>query len=408
MNESPYYSDLSSKDWIALSLLDGIGPARLSRLCTYLESLSEQSDGVLFSSNDQDPTLSFELLLALKWPQVTAKQAMEYLNHGVLSDSQKSKFEDSLKWLQVEGRSLLLRGSDDYPQTLNEIKVAPAMLFVEGTTEALSKPCIGIVGARKCVNENKKLTYEIAGELARSGFTVVSGGAIGIDTQAHYGAMQAGANSTVAVMGTGLSHLYPKSNQGLFQKIINSHGCIVSEYPLSCTPRPHFFPPRNRIISGLSLGVFVAQASLKSGSLISANYAVEQNRDVFALPARVSDEFNAGCLALLKQGAMLTVSAQDILQTYPNLSLAASQQNSDAHSTSHSVASKIQANCFADINLDARPIYDFISNQQGVDFDWLVRKSGHEAGFLMQLLMELELAGLVKNNMGYYYPSKTG
>lgn len=391
---------LSTNDWIALSLLDGIGPSRLSRLFTYFESLQDQDSDTLFSSIKQDTVITHDLLIALKWPKITAQQAMEYLNHGDLSDDQMCKFEATLEWLSHNNRTLLTRDSINYPEQLRQIKVAPAMLFVEGTMTALTKPCFGIVGARKCVLENKQHTFDIAYGLASTGYSIVSGGAIGVDTQAHYGAMKAGADTTVAVMGTGLSHLYPRSNIRLFNQIIESHGCIISEYPLSSTPRPHFFPPRNRIISGLSLGVLVAQASLKSGSLISANYALEQNRDVFAMPSRVNDEYNAGGLSLLKQGAILTTGATDILEAYPSTALTIPEQIKQADPDNQSPSLLMQD--LVDLSQDAKSVFSLICSTHAMDFDELIKHSGYQAAYLMQVLMELELAGVIKNHLGSY------
>lgn len=398
---TPHLADLTKTDWLCLSFLSGIGPSRLSRLFTYLQQLDiAHSDSI-----------SYEVLTALKWPDVTARQAMAYLSHGSLTKEQAMKRDDSLAWLAKDTHSLVLQNEGDYPNALKEISVAPAFLYVEGQIDALSLPKIGIVGARKCTRYARDATLQLAGQLSAQGICVVSGGAIGIDTAAHQGALRSKTTPTIAIMGTGLLHRYPSQNRRMFDEI-REQGALVSEYPLATSPRPHLFPPRNRIISGVSMGILVAEASIKSGSLISASYAVQQNRDVFALPGRLTDVQSEGCHQLIRQGATLVRRVDDILEEYVELNQTTSsprllRQPSETEKKEISPylgqrqvslqllptdASEHAKAVLACLEQDAMPM----------DFDALIRQTQMAAGDMMQALMELELYGCVENRSGLY------
>ncbi|MCW4630308.1 DNA-processing protein DprA [Marinomonas rhodophyticola] len=321
-------SGLSHTDWLCLSFLSGIGPSRLSRLYTYLSELDQQTPMdehaplSLFDEEKTTEAISYELLIALKWPEITARQAMDYFTSGTLSKEQESKRDESLAWLEDADHHLVLQEDELYPTALKEIAVAPAFLYVEGRRDVLSLPKIGIVGARKCTRYGLDVTFQFAEQLSSRGICVVSGGAMGVDTAAHQGALHSKTTPTIGVMGTGLFHRYPNHNQQMFDQILEQGGALISEYPLSTRPRPHLFPPRNRIISGLSMGILVSEASVKSGSLISASYAIQQNREVFALPGRLTDAQSAGCHQLLRQGATLVRHVDDIVAECPALSSA--------------------------------------------------------------------------------------
>jgi DNA processing protein len=204
-----------------------------------------------------------------------------------------------------------LPGDDDYPDVLLEIAHAPVGVFVSGETLGGLAPMIGVVGTRTPTPRGAAVATELAADLVRAGLTVVSGLARGTDTRAHEGALDAGGR-TVAVMGCGLATVYPPENAGLARDIAAS-GSLVSEFPMLAEPRPGCFPRRNRIISGLSAGVVVVEAAAKSGALITAARALEQGREVFAVPGPVDEPLSAGPNRLIKAGAKLTEDAGDVL-----------------------------------------------------------------------------------------------
>ncbi|MGR0279102.1 DNA-processing protein DprA [Marinomonas dokdonensis] len=409
MAEEGETNSLSKTDWIAFSFLTAIGPARLSRLFHYLTSLNEAQG--LFKDTDHTvltrQDINYDLLRSLKWPEATAIQAMEYLTHHKLSEEQQKKLDQTLEWLEMSNHHLILRSDSAYPTLLKEISTAPALLYLEGHLLSLAQDKIGIVGARKCSAYGRQITHEIATQLSVNGVCVVSGGALGIDTAAHRASLNAQATPTGVIMGTGLLHCYPKQNASLFKQVVEQQGFLLSEYPLTTEPRPHLFPPRNRIISGLSHGVLVTEASIKSGSLISANYALQQNREVFAVPARLSDKQSSGCLQLLRQGAVLVRSADDIINECPSLqSLYVSKANSET--TVKDKSSKLPTApkspvCTQTTSSTGKVLMDLlIESTDGLDFDSLIRASDLDAPQLMQALMELELTGCVVNFGGLY------
>jgi DNA processing protein len=202
----------------------------------------------------------------------------------------------------------------NYPTLLKKIKNPPKVLYYVGEIKD-KENCIAIVGARRCTNYGKEVAYQIASELANAGITVVSGFAPGIDTMAHLGAVE-NKKRTIAVLGTGLNEksIYPKSNLKLAKKILECGGALISEFPPATHGTKYTFPLRNRIISGLSLGVLVVEAKLKSGALITANYAFEQKRKVFAIPGPIFSQTSKGCHFLIKNGAKLVENAEDILE----------------------------------------------------------------------------------------------
>lgn len=236
----------------------------------------------------------------------------------------------SPKLLDKHEIRLVTYNDSDYPQLLREIPDSPVILFAKGRLEVSSSPHIAIVGARNGTQLGFDITREFARELAGAGFVVVSGMALGIDTFAHQGAME-GGGKTIAVLGCGPDITYPASNRRVRQKILESGGAILSEYPPGTIPRPWHFPVRNRVISGMCLGTLVVEASARSGSLITARLAAEQNRDVFAVPGNIRSESSEGTLALIKDGAYLVTSPAEIITHYSHMipKLERNEENSD-------------------------------------------------------------------------------
>ena len=236
-----------------------------------------------------------------------------HLSEKVLECLQKPDWEEidfEAEWLEREGRYLITLEDKRYPALLRQIPSPPIGLFVSGDPDILMNPQIAVVGSRRPTFDGKKDAGYFAGELAGKGIAVTSGMANGIDTQAHRSALSQ-QGKTVAVLGSGLNCIYPKINAGLADKI-REEGALVSEFPLSCRPFPGNFPRRNRIISGLSLGVLVVEATEKSGSLITAKHALEQNREVFAVPGSIRNPLKKGCHGLIQNGAKLVGSIDDI------------------------------------------------------------------------------------------------
>lgn len=215
--------------------------------------------------------------------------------------------------------------SKEYPEKLRNIYDSPQKIYVLGNKKLLEQQAIAVVGARKSTIYGRKVAYKISKELAENGINIISGLAIGIDTCAHLGAVQAYNNKnmnikevsnigkTIAVLGSGIDNIYPKENTELARKIIKTGGCIISEYPLGSKPERLHFPQRNRIMSALSDGILVVEASKASGSLITAEFALEQGKEVFSIPGDITREQSQGCNELIKDGATIITSTQEIL-----------------------------------------------------------------------------------------------
>jgi len=219
--------------------------------------------------------------------------------------------ERTTRWLGADGHELIAWDDDDYPKALLELGYAPPVLFHLGHRDALARPAIAIVGSRNATAQGRETAREFAHALADAGFTIVSGLAVGIDAAAHEGALGTAA-STIAVVATGLDRVYPARNRDLATRIAQ-HGALLSEYVPGTPPRKEHFPQRNRLISGLARGVLVVEATLSSGSLITARLAGEQGRDVFAIPGSIHSPFAKGCHKLIREGAKLVETASDVL-----------------------------------------------------------------------------------------------
>ena len=225
-----------------------------------------------------------------------------------------------LNWLAQDNNHLITLADEIYPKSLLEISDPPPMLFAKGDLSTLNLPSIGIVGSRNASTQGERNAENFAQALAESGLCIVSGMALGIDGAAHRGALKADKGRTIAVVGTGLDIVYPSKHRDLAHKIA-SQGLMLSEFSIGTPSRPENFPQRNRIISGLSLGCLVVEANIQSGSLITAKFAIEQGREVFAIPGSIHSPVSKGCHLLIKQGAKLVDTTQDITdELAPHLS----------------------------------------------------------------------------------------
>lgn len=222
------------------------------------------------------------------------------------------EIDRELQWLEGQGRHLAILTDERYPPLLKQIPAPPLALFVSGDPALLSAPQLAVVGSRRATPDGRADASHFSGELAQRGIVVASGMAAGIDTEAHQGVLAQGGK-TIAVLGGGLNCIYPRANLRLADKI-RADGALVSEFPLSWKPYSRNFPRRNRIISGLCLGVIVVEAAHKSGSLITARHALEQNREVFAVPGSIRNPLKQGCHRLIRNGAKLAGRVEDILE----------------------------------------------------------------------------------------------
>ena len=291
------------------------------------------------------------------------------------------------------GARFIALGEPNYPPLLKHIDSAPPLLCMKGSAEPVLRPCLAIVGARNASASGRKFTRQIATELGRQDFTIVSGLARGIDTAAHEASVETG---TVAVLAGGIDVIYPPENDGLYARIVEAGGAIVTEMTPGTVPQAKHFPRRNRIISGISYGTIVIEAAKRSGSLISARLALEQNREVFAVPGSPLDPRAQGTNGLIRQGATLTESAKDVIKV---------------------IAPLLERSLFEDRELDEPEEFDgatydpevacsvrddivSLLSMSPVEIDDLIRESGHPPGTVLSILLELELAGRLQRHPG--------
>ncbi|MDO8730638.1 MAG: DNA-processing protein DprA [Candidatus Omnitrophota bacterium] len=279
--------------------------------------------------------------------------------------------------------------SAGYPRLLGKIHGPPEVLYVKGTLLEEDEAAVAIVGTRGATPYGLAIAGQLAEELARCGVTVVSGLAEGIDAAAHEGALKAGGR-TIAVVGHGLSRIYPSQHQKLAERIAES-GCIVSEFQMEEKPNPWNFPKRNRIIAGLSLGTVVVEAPFKSGALITARFAMEQGREVFAVPGPVSSRQSEGTHALLKDGAKLVGRVEDILEELaPHLKDCLNRYQ----------ALKPQPVAGAGLSGEEAQVFQAVPVGSGMGFEGIARATALQPARLLSVLTGLELKGLVRQAPG--------
>jgi DNA processing protein len=286
------------KDWIALNMTPGVGPRVTARLLEHFGSAE-----AIFDATRRD-------LALLRLPPETIE--------SIASRELHARAEAEIERVRKLGGDILVLDDGVYPALLRETYDPPVVLYVKGAwDECLDRPCIAIVGSRRCSTYGQNAALMMSRELAQRGVTIVSGLARGIDAAAHRGALEAGGR-TVAVMGTGLDQVYPRDHKKLSGEILNRGGALVTQFPLSTPPVSENFPYRNRVISGLSLGVLVIEAAENSGSLITARLAMEQNREVFAVPGNITSRNSFGTNYLIKgAGAKLVQQWQDVAGELP-------------------------------------------------------------------------------------------
>ncbi len=354
------------KYWVGFTLVPGVGPARITRLLQAFGSL-EQAWGAPLQ----------ELRAAGLDARTTGslERRRDVLN-----------LDAELEKLDRLGVHAYTWNDPQYPQLLREIDDAPAVLFVRGDLVPDDRTAVAVVGTRKASIYGREATTRLVGDLARSGVTVVSGLARGIDTAAHRSALEAGGR-TIGVMACGLDMVYPAENAGLAREIVR-HGALISEHPLGVRPESSHFPRRNRIMSGVSLGVLVVEAALDSGSHITVRYALDQNREVFAVPGSIFAPGSQGTHRWIREGAKLVTRAEDILE---ELNVAAMGQQlalQDALPVTAAEAAILR-------HLSPEPTH----------VDAVGRRSGVPIADVCSALTMMELKGLVRHVGGMNYVS---
>jgi DNA processing protein len=290
----------------------------------------------------------------------------------------------TLEWLRAPGHRLIAWDDQAYPQALLSVADPPPVLYFRGREELLNRPAMAIVGSRNATPQGIETAEAFAAALSAAGLTIVSGLALGIDAAAHRGGL-GGAGSSIAVVGTGIDRVYPAANRSLAERLAQAGG-VVSEFSVGMPPLPGNFPRRNRVISGLSCGVLVVEATLASGSLITARFAAEQGRDVFAIPGSIHSPFSKGSHRLIKEGAKLVETAQDVLEELGMQGVAAAHPEP--------LAAGAQGNA-------ERVLAALGHDPAGVDT--LSERSGLPVDALYVALVELELEGRIANLPGGVY-----
>lgn len=358
-------------DWEALLILNaipGLGNARITKLVEHFGSV-----GKVLSVQKTD------LMTAQIIPQDVAKNIVDFDKDAFLSQ------ETAL--IKKHGVDVLTIYDEGYPKQLKEIPDAPVVFYVKGQIPEDKGLVIAVVGSRKASIYGITVTSEFSGRLAELGVTVVSGMARGIDTAAHQGALKA-HGLTVAVLGCGLSHIYPKENEKLMEEI-TQNGAVISEFPMDTPPFANNFPRRNRIIAGLSLGVLVVEAREKSGALITADFALEQGREVYAIPGKIDNPSTKGVHNLIKQGAKLATCVEDILEDLePRITASLRNRTQGLDSMAPTGASKdIGQGTRSDLTEGEQLIYNHL-NDRPVHIDELMARYPSAAVVLLQLEMK--------------------
>jgi len=357
-------TDKNLKYWVGFSLIPGIGRVRLTQLENHFGNLVDA------------------------WKATPAELKQSGLDEGsiraVISCRTKISLEAELEKLDRYGVKVLTYHDPDYPSRLKEIYDHPPVLYLRGSLLPEDEWCLSVVGTRRATVYGRQVTEEIVTDLARNKITIVSGLAKGIDTVAHHSALEAGGR-TLAVFGCGLDIVYPSENAELARRIMQQ-GAIISEYPLGTKPKPEHFPRRNRIMSGLSLGVLVIEAGDTSGAMITAHLALEQNREVFAIPGSILSPSSQGTNHLIQEGAKLVTDYTDILEEL-NLTVVAQQAEMKGLIPPSDTESLLMK------QLGAEPTH----------IDEVCRSSGLPVATVSSTLAMMELKGLVKQVGGMNY-----
>jgi DNA processing protein len=314
------------------------------------------------------------------------------------SGSWEKEVRHELGIIARKNLGVILWTDPEYPEGLRQISGPPAMMYYIGDTSLLKNPGLAVVGSRQCSSYGLRMAKSICGDISAAGMTIVSGFAYGIDRQAHMASAD-NPGGTIAVLGTGIDLVYPAVNRELWIKIAEK-GLILTEFCPGTAPDPGNFPYRNRIISGLALGVLVIQSAIKSGSMITARLALDQNREVFAVPGAVNMENYDGCNMLIKEGAHLVQHADDILEVLAPMVQAMSHQGGDCV-VDHQTASRPDP--LQDLDPEERQLTSHLQGRDHVHIDELTKKLGWSSQDVSRILVLLEIKGLVTRSPGMNY-----
>ncbi|MCG2839242.1 DNA-processing protein DprA [Photobacterium sp. WH77] len=360
------------EDWLALAAVPGLGGQRIQQLL----------DQATVTEIRKMPE-SHLMAMGLKGSQIS-----------LLRQPDSKRLQEALRWCEQDNQQLLVLSDPAYPRLLKEISSPPPVLFIRGEPHWLCEPQLAIVGSRHASLDGREAAREFAAAMVAADYVVTSGLALGVDGHAHDSALKNGG-ATVAVLGSGLGRIYPAAHREL-AGLIAEQGALVSEFWPSEPPRPQHFPRRNRIISGLSVGVLVVEAALKSGSLITARYALEQDRDVFALPGSIYAPGSKGCNALIKSGAKLVESPVDIFEEVGALTHCAKSSQMSV-SLPHPENEQLPFNAvLANVGNEATPV------------DVVAERCDQPVHEVMTQLLELELQGVITSVPGGYIRSRRG
>lgn len=368
--------------WIALNMTPGVGPRAATKLLERFGS----PDAVFQARRTELESLRIK-------PETI---------ESILKNEFAEKAVQELENVKQIGGDVLILDDGSYPTLLREIADPPITLYVKGDWQAcFEQACVAVIGSRMCSTYGENAAEMLARDLASRGICIVSGLARGIDAAAHKGAIR-GGGKTIAVMGTGIDNVYPRENTKLVREILESGGCIVSQFPLGTPPLKDNFPYRNRIISGLSLGVLIIEASERSGSLITARLAAEQDREVMAVPGNITSGNSFGTNYLIKSGAKLVQQWQDVVAELPS-EIAASilPPKIDQQTNGHSA--KQQELIPADLNDNERRIWPLLPVDDSIHIDVLLESSGLSFGDLNSALVALDIRDLIRVLPGKNY-----
>ncbi len=380
--------------WVCWAQISGVGPIALQRLRQHFGTLSMAWEA---STQELQKVEGFGR-------QTTEKVTQQRSQFDCVQFIRNHHEKNPNFWTPVDA---------DYPRLLLEIPTPPPILYYRGTIEPEEnqgfRPTVGIVGTRQPSEYGRRWTRKISSILAKSGLTIISGMAAGIDTEAHNSCLEVGGR-TLAIFGTGVDIIYPKDNRQLSERVIQN-GLVISEYPAGTKPNPRHFPRRNRIIAGLSRAIFVMEAGQKSGALITAYIANEFCRDVYVLPGRLDDEKSQGCLKLINGGAsLIPVDIEELLEqlgAMPELDTPKQLSFFEPPTKPESSVLTVESNIELNLESNLAQVLKVVSSEP-MAFDTIVQQVQLDAGIVSSSLLQLELLGLVSQLPGMRYHRCSG
>ncbi|MDH5256634.1 MAG: DNA-processing protein DprA [Gammaproteobacteria bacterium] len=374
------------KYWLALNRTPYIGPVSFKAILETVDSPQDVFDNI--EDIKKQVRLNSRSLAYLKNPDW-------------------EEIETELIWAENDKNHIITLNDDRYPQLLSETQDAPPLLYVHGNADILNRPQLAIVGSRNPSPSGKDCAFQFAKYLTEQNIIITSGLALGIDYESHRGTLASRDKTkrkTIAVIGTGLNRVYPAKHRQLAHEIVDNGGALVSEYPLDTPAKKEHFPKRNRIISGMSMGVLVVEAAQKSGSLITARYAGEQGREVFAIPGSIHNPLAKGCHSLIRQGAKLVEKAEHILEELDHITPV--QLNMEIDNIAPILTPALKAELRPELQPELQPEYLLILNHLGFEptpIDTVVERSGLTPEAVSSMLLVLELQDYVQSLPGGTY-----